>query len=526
MTNSNKSLFILLGFTALFHVLFWHEQLALNLVIFHILLLGYLFIDSKTIPNKEPLLSSLVAFIITGWGVIFYNSGFSIVMHMLSFWVLVGFVHESTLRANYLALWQLASNVGWQFNSIHKFGSGLKDKNASLRVSLRWLRIAVIPMLIVFVFYLLYDFANPFFSDLASQFLSQFWQGFVNLFEDISFVWLLFIMAGMLFTATIIYRHRMSHIQGLAASLQDDLARRKTGALPPYMKLLSLKNEMRIGLLMLVMLNILLLCVNLVDINKLWFGFTVPHGFSMKQFVHEGTYVLLFSILLSAAVVLYFFRRNLHFYKNNKWIKNAAYLWIAQNMILCVSVFLRNYYYINYHGLAYRRVGVVIFLVLTFIGLITLLVKVNQIKSAYFLWRTNSRHVLLALCLAAGLFDWEAIILQFNLNHWNKSQIDIDFYFDSSTRMLPLLEQNKAKIAAQMEAHATNEYIWVEHLQKSEIDPFLEKQLDRFGNRKKEESWASWNYADWKVNRFIRGTFWPKAITRTESSVTKTESRF
>ena len=62
-------------------------------------------------------------------------------------------------------------------------------------------------------------------------------------------------------------------------------------------------------------MNVLLLVVNAIDINWIWFGFKPAPGFDLTQFVHEGTYVLILSILVAMGIVLWFFRRNLNFYE-------------------------------------------------------------------------------------------------------------------------------------------------------------------------------------------------------------------
>ena len=115
------------------------------------------------------------------------------------------------------------------------------------------------------------------------------------------------------------------------------------------------------ALIVFTLLNLLLLVVNVLDINWIWFDFEVPLEFSLKQFVHEGTYLLIFSILLSMMLVLYFFRSSLNFYPKKKALVVLGKIWIIQNMVLAFSVFIRNYHYIDYHGLAGKRIGVIAF---------------------------------------------------------------------------------------------------------------------------------------------------------------------
>ena len=110
---------------------------------------------------------------------------------------------------------------------------------------------------------------------------------------------------------------------------------------------------------------------------------------SYYEFVHEGTWLLVFSVFLSAAIALFFFKGNLNYFSKNKWLKRLTIVWIAQNLVMVISVMLRNYWYITYFGLAYKRIAVLFFLLLTMIGLITIIIKILNKKSSYYLWRVT-----------------------------------------------------------------------------------------------------------------------------------------
>jgi hypothetical protein len=84
-------------------------------------------------------------------------------------------------------------------------------------------------------------------------------------------------------------------------------------------------------------------------------------------------------------------------------------------------VFLRNYHYIDFHGLAYKRIGVIVFLALVLVGLVTLFFKIRDKKSFYHLLRVNAWAVLAAF---TGLttVNWDGLITRYNLSHWNKGR--------------------------------------------------------------------------------------------------------
>jgi hypothetical protein len=193
------------------------------------------------------------------------------------------------------------------------------------------------------------------------------------------------------------------------------------------------------------LLNVLLLAVNAVDINWLWFGFEPAPGFDLTQFVHEGTYVLIFSILLAAGIMLWFFRRNLNFYQPGlPLLRWGATAWVVQNVVLAISVGLRNYYYIVYTGLAYKRIGVYGFLLLTLFGLGTVLLKIWQQRSAFSLVRLNSWAAYVVLMLLA-VGNWEIWIAEYNLQP-GFSRLDIGFLLTMPPRVLPVLAAHYAML--------------------------------------------------------------------------------
>ena len=71
--------------------------------------------------------------------------------------------------------------------------------------------------------------------------------------------------------------------------------------------------------------------------------------------------------------------------------------------------------YISEYYLTYKRIGVYIYLLLAFIGLITAFIKVKKIKTNWFLFSTNGAVAYSALVLLA-LFNWDSVITSFNIN--------------------------------------------------------------------------------------------------------------
>jgi hypothetical protein len=265
-----------------------------------------------------------------------------------------------------------------------------------------------------------------------------------------------------------------------------------------------LERERRAGVLFLVLVNVMLAVVNTIDISWVWIGFEVEEGISLKQFVHNGTWMLIISILLSIVILLHLFRGNQNFYARSGSLKKLAVLWIAQNFILGISVFLRNYHYISFHGLAYKRIGVIVFLALVLVGLITLYVKVWRRKSFFHLVRVNT-WAWLAVLVGLSTVDWDSSIVRYNLRHENPGEIDIDNYLAMSDKVLPLLHANLDVVERQMARHRTNQVRWVEHLDPAVFRQVLAAKTDRFKRRMAEQHWQERNAADDRTLSALKG---------------------
>jgi hypothetical protein len=231
--------------------------------------------------------------------------------------------------------------------------------------------------------------------------------------------------------------------------------------------------------------------VNAVDINWIWLGFEPAPGFDLTQFVHEGTYVLIFSILLAAGIMLWFFRRNLNFYQPGlPLLRWGATLWVVQNVVLAISVGLRNYYYIVYTGLAYKRIGVYGFLLLTLFGLGTVLLKIWQRRSAFNLVRLNSWAVYaLVLGLAAG--NWEIWIAEYNLQA-GFARLDIGFLLNMPPRVLPVLAAREAVLDQVPMLVSENSYShYYEPIGRAEAHRLLRQRVVEFQQAYAKQEWQS-----------------------------------
>ncbi len=494
----------------IYHFFFWQESLGLNLLLFHLLLSGSLWLlypkSWRSGTFRWSAIFTLVAVLMVVW----HNSLISKVAYFSSAWIMLAFAHERKLgsviyAAAYSAttwiitLWMSCTlPLAW----IH----ALADYYPAWKQRIRQLRLTVIPMICFAVFFLIFREANPIFDQMnqrASLFLHEM---FIRFFAQISLAKLFFLLMGAFLIATYLFRWEIAHLLDHESKQNNEITRQRNHyrGLGISLNTLALKNEYRVGLLSMFLINALLLVINLIDINWLWLGFDYGLVDSFKDLVHKGTYMLILSILLSVGILLYFFRNNLNFYPKNHLLKKFAHLWIAQNVVLTYSVMLRTYYYIHEYGLAYKRIGVLIFLLLTLFGLWSLSRKIQNRQSTYWLLKKNTWAVY-AMLVGMSLIDWDMLIVRYNLKHYERTgQIGVPFMIHRADKTLMLLDQYK--FAIDREGNPTEGGLfWYESkraLVENRIENFLEKQS--------QTSWLSWNYAENSAYQYLKKHYQPK----------------
>ncbi len=447
--------------TVLYNYLFWNQNLGVNVLLLLLILIPLLLLLNLPSVFRTNVQLTTLGTVCCAVFVALYGSTVAKVCCIGSLTILVGFIHQPALRTVYNAfLTALASFFYAPASLFQELGS---TENSKTQKTFYYLRISLVPILILTIFYWIYKFANPVFDELSSLFWNRIGEYIGMFFTGISFLRILFILLGAILMAAAIFNRTITALLNQESRHIDSFSRTKKVRLKPSEEpvvkgitphykgpqkpgfgalYINLKKEYRIACLTIVMVNLLLLIVNTIDVNWLWINFDYRSAGNLAQLVHEGTYLLIFSILLSIGILLYFFNGNLNFIRNNTLLKTLSYVWIAQNAFMALSVGLRNYHYIHQHGLAYKRIGVIIFLVLVTIGLITVLIKLNRTKSSFYLFRVNSWAVYFVMILTC-LFNWDMIIVKHNIHHPNKTGIDVHFLLSLSDKTLYELYSHK-----------------------------------------------------------------------------------
>lgn len=181
--------------------------------------------------------------------------------------------------------------------------------------------------------------------------------------------------------------------------------------------------------------------------------------------------------------MVYYFRGNINFFHGNRSLKNLAYVWIFQNLLLAFSAAYKNLIYIQEFSLTYKRIGVFVYLLLTVIGLITTYQKLSRRRTLWYLLHINTWSVVVILFISSFI-SWDIFITRHNLQRSNKP--DFKYLINLSNANIPLLVP----------------YLESAQLEENEKQALTEK-IETFKSVEIAQSWLSWNYQDYLITRSL-----------------------
>jgi hypothetical protein len=475
-TIQNASLIVL---PLLFNTIFWKEDFGVNLLIFSglvmLILAFFLFPESIRKPNVQV---AVVLTLLSGLMVLVHNSLLSKLGHLASFFLMIGLIQESHAKTILEAALQYIINFFTTFieapRRLQKASESIFGENKFASFISRNVFLTIIPMLVFGVFFLIFFNANPVFNELVNNSWKYAISLFDLTFDEASLGRVVFLLFATYLTFSIVFNW------GVAKNLLKLFPQNEH--ITPTEQVSEQesnyqRNEYKIALMLIGSVNALLLIINIIDINFLWLSFDYSQVGNLSKLVHEGTETLILSIFLSIAILLYYFRKDLNFYQNNKLLKSLAYTWIAQNMVLIISVSLRNYYYIDFYGLTHLRIGVGVFLLITLIGLCTLLIKIKDLKSFFYMFRVNT-WALYVVFMGLTLVNWDVLIVRYNLSHTFKNGVDYNYLLTLSDKTLPIIYENRTKLPSEANQNV------------------LMARTEQYFKRQEGYTWCSWNFAD------------------------------
>jgi hypothetical protein len=389
----NKKSIAILCLTALYSILFYHQHVGINFVLFTIATISFLiFTEKDSIKSKSVILLSLGALFSSVFAFV-HDSNLSMWTTFIALAILPGAVNNK--RASIIIdLGTTIYNIfiAPAFMFINAAQSSKKTNENTFLKLLKYL----VPLVLIIMFFFIYRAMNPLFENFTQE-----------IAEVISIGWVFFTLGGLVLVYALFKQRRNSTLDEWERNWNLTLNSETLN--PPKW------SEAGAFSILFVVLNLMLMAVNAMDVNYLYMGTGMPEGITHKEFVHKGVGMLILSIVLGISILLFFFRDYLNFAKQRNLLKLLAILWVAQNTFMVFSTAIRNTMYVDAALLTYKRIGVYFWLFFALLGLITLFIKLYKNKSVWYLARYNFS-ILYIVLLMSSAFDWDMVISDFNIS--------------------------------------------------------------------------------------------------------------
>lgn len=458
-----RKISLLIG-AILFSTLFYKQNLGLNLSLFCIVTITVLGIYNPNAFKKKSTIAYSLFYIISGMAIFFFQSRLTFIANFVAFFTLVGQVaeHKSSIYVSWL-------------NGFYSFVAGFFHRNFNVNAKeekvkpkkeidyAHWIKIIGIPLMTLIIFILLYRNGNPLFKELISKI-------------DFSFIniqWLLLTVLGYYLL------YNISEPIPVNPATNIDLETGNTLKNKGEYSIESIKKENQLGVVLISLLNLLIIFFLITDFTFLFSTQDLRASVFSNQ-VHNGINALIASIIIAIIIILYFFKGSLNFFDGNKKLKTLAYIWIALNIILVINTAIKDCQYIYHFGFTYKRIGVLIYLLLTVIGLTTTAIKVKQIKNLWYLFRVNTITAFTILIICCTI-NWDKHITYYNLNY--AKSMDFNYLIQLSNNNAFMLKEYSDNIPLTGE-------------KKNQVD----KKYHNYIRNLKNNNWQEFTYDNFKID--------------------------
>lgn len=488
-----KTALILLG-GPLFTYFFLNKTMGINAVLFTVWILGLLTLSRQGLFRHRSVQLLMTSAIIIAFNCFWHTSINALIALISNLIVLSGIAYKYKIK------FIISGLLNGLFNLLlflkNWFHSRKKSSrvNTSSRSLTKLFKLAVAPITAIVIFFILFVQGNLILSSIGNWILNQFNLFLLDFSSYISASSIFLMITGTCITAWVLYSRIPNQIQTFDQKYHINLFRKKQ---PRKFKILGLLNEYKSGLILLISINVLLALVNGIDIYYVWFN-QIPNDWNASdysQYVHEGTFSLITSVLLSMGIMMYYFRGNQNFFNKFSVLRTWALIWIAQNTLLVLSLVIRNWSYVEQFDLAYKRIGVFLFLLATLVGLFSIAVKIQKKRTFYYLIQTNG-WTWLILVFLMSFVNWDRLIVSYNLEHAGTSAPDMKFILERSDKTLDIIAKHPQFLTTMPQYNLGYDHINDQYLSPKQAY-MIRKQA--FIDRNRNQHWLSTNIIENRV---------------------------
>ncbi|MDQ1098766.1 MULTISPECIES: DUF4153 domain-containing protein [Chryseobacterium] len=390
--------------TALFVVLFYNENVGLNLGILCIIY-SVLTLLRTPAKNKTKTFFVLIATsVISGIAFAWYGDLASF-LAVVSSLLLLSYRSKNRRMKILLLIPVFVINTFTSVCRFFSFDEWLPEKT----IPGFWQKMfafVLIPLVLVSIFFGIYAAGSHHFAELYSgyewdldiwQFLCMAILGFFIAFNYWNYA-----------VEKLIYKQNMR--------LNNDFKSEEKTLKNTY-SFFDLEAERMSGVISFLLLNILLIFF-IVTYNYEQFYEGSKAAVKLSEETHERVNAVILSIVMAVLVMMFYFKSAFNFDPKAGILKILAKIWIALNATLILSAMAKNAEYIMEYGYTYKRLGVSAFLILSMIGLVLMFIKIQRKKKNIFLFNTMAWFAY-ATILVCSFINWGGFITLQNVQRKN-----------------------------------------------------------------------------------------------------------
>jgi hypothetical protein len=478
-----KNDWIILVTCLLYSFLFYKQAPGINFLLFTISLIAGLLIKDKLLIKNRYWKLAATGSLLSALCIVYYGNTLAVTANIISLSILSALSYRANTSVVIAFLFSAYSYSSSAVFMVEEWSARKRAKMGlhSNSPGKRWILI-LIPLLITVIFFFMYRASNPLFLDFTKN---------INL-DFISWSWITFTLGGLILCYGFFHHQKIKSLSELDEHALNDIRPSDEKSVTLFGKVISTSDEEFSGMLLFILLNMLLLVVNALDSDFIFNNRSLPAGVTYSQFVHQNTDMLIASILIAIAIILFYFRGALNFSTKSKTIKLLAYVWVIQNAFILLSTVFKNNMYVLEFGLTYKRIGVYIYLMLTFIGLVTTFIKIMNKKTNAYLFRING-WLFYGVLIIAAFINWDSMITGFNFH--KAKHVEPDYLLQLSNTPLPALyvfQNDSIK-----KENNTADTVWAYLI--SDFDRNKDELLYDLLAKREGLNWKSWNYCSEKT---------------------------
>jgi len=158
--------------------------------------------------------------------------------------------------------------------------------------------------------------------------------------------------------------------------------------------------------------------------------------------------------------------------------------------------------YIEYFALAYKRIGVIIFLLLTMYGLYSVFKKIKFQKNTFYLFKINTLALYLVLVFTSTI-NWDIVIAKYNFAHSDHSYLHLEYLITLSDKTLSHLNKSEAELS-EIESIQKKKFYFDEYtMTYKQYRTKIEKKKLVFKQKWEGKKLMAWNLAEYQAYRAL-----------------------